>query len=153
MKDYRILTVKQPWAELIASGRKPIETRSWPTRWRGIVLIHAAATTSRGSRKAYGELCSSLGLGVNLPLGQVVAIARLVDCEPYEPRHEVLSCCPWRPDAHAWILDDIQRLPTPFPAKGALGLRRATLAQVQAVEPLISRPATEGPNGQAAIPA
>lgn len=37
----RALSIRQPWAELILSGRKTIETRSWRTSWRGLIAIHA----------------------------------------------------------------------------------------------------------------
>ncbi len=36
------LSLKQPWATLLVHGRKTIEVRRWPTRLRGLVLIHAA---------------------------------------------------------------------------------------------------------------
>ena len=39
----KVLTVKQPWAYLICSGIKDIEDRTWPTKFRGRVLIHASA--------------------------------------------------------------------------------------------------------------
>jgi hypothetical protein len=37
------LTLTQPWATLVAIGAKRIETRSWPTRYRGLLAIHAGA--------------------------------------------------------------------------------------------------------------
>lgn len=37
----KALTIRQPWASLIAVGAKSIETRSWPTKYRGELLIHA----------------------------------------------------------------------------------------------------------------
>src|SRR5262249_60256705 len=36
------LSLKQPWAALLAAGRKTIEVRNWTTSYRGEVLIHAA---------------------------------------------------------------------------------------------------------------
>ncbi len=36
------LSLKQPWAELVVSGKKTIEVRSWATKIRGPVLVHAA---------------------------------------------------------------------------------------------------------------
>jgi hypothetical protein len=33
----KALTLHQPWATLVALGAKQIETRSWPTRHRGLV--------------------------------------------------------------------------------------------------------------------
>lgn len=38
----KTITIKQPWASLIVEGIKDIENRTWPTRFRGRVLIHAA---------------------------------------------------------------------------------------------------------------
>lgn len=38
----KALTVTEPWATLIAIGAKRIETRSWPTDYRGPVAIHAS---------------------------------------------------------------------------------------------------------------
>jgi hypothetical protein len=36
------ISVKQPWAALIVAGVKTIEVRTWATRRRGPVLIHAS---------------------------------------------------------------------------------------------------------------
>lgn len=40
----KVLTLHQPWASLIALGVKSIETRSWSTKYRGPLAIHAGAT-------------------------------------------------------------------------------------------------------------
>lgn len=39
--EARAITIRQPWASLIAAGVKTIETRSWSTRYRGPLLVHA----------------------------------------------------------------------------------------------------------------
>lgn len=39
----KALTLWQPWASLVALGVKTIETRSWSTKYRGPLAIHAAA--------------------------------------------------------------------------------------------------------------
>jgi hypothetical protein len=41
VKQYA-LSLKQPWAALLANGHKTIEVRRWATAKRGRVLIHAA---------------------------------------------------------------------------------------------------------------
>jgi len=41
-EELRLLTLTQPWATLVAIGAKRIETRGWPTRYRGWLAIHAA---------------------------------------------------------------------------------------------------------------
>lgn len=38
----KALTLHEPWASLIACGIKTIETRDWPTKYRGPLAIHAA---------------------------------------------------------------------------------------------------------------
>ena len=37
----KCISIKQPWAWLIANGYKPIENRSWVTKHRGPLLLHA----------------------------------------------------------------------------------------------------------------
>ena len=36
------LAIRQPWAWLIVEGYKDIENRTWPTDYRGTLLIHAS---------------------------------------------------------------------------------------------------------------
>lgn len=39
----KALSIKQPWASLIAHGIKDIENRTWKTSFRGRIYIHASA--------------------------------------------------------------------------------------------------------------
>ena len=41
----KCLSLKQPFAELVVSGRKTIELRMWNTRYRGEFLVHASGNT------------------------------------------------------------------------------------------------------------
>lgn len=45
----RTLSVRQPWATLLVTGVKLTENRSWPTRMRGPLLIHAAGRVDTSS--------------------------------------------------------------------------------------------------------
>lgn len=38
----RSLSIKQPWASLIAHGIKDIENRTWATKYRGTIYIHSS---------------------------------------------------------------------------------------------------------------
>lgn len=40
--NYKVLSVQNPWAYLIAYGVKDIENRGWSTPYRGKILIHAS---------------------------------------------------------------------------------------------------------------
>jgi len=42
----KALSIKQPWASLIANGFKDIENRTWKTNFRGKIYIHAPNSPS-----------------------------------------------------------------------------------------------------------
>ncbi len=42
----KALSIKQPWASLIAHGIKDIENRTWKTKFRGRIFIHASAKSA-----------------------------------------------------------------------------------------------------------
>lgn len=118
----KALSVKNPWAALIASGRKTIETRSYVTAYRGPIAIHASLRVddeppARAALHAAGYLSAKA-----LPAGRVVAVANLVACEPFEACHADAACTPWRPNAWAWRLENVRRADTGIPVKGQLGL-------------------------------
>jgi hypothetical protein len=41
MVKMKVLSVRQPWAWLLVAGRKDVENRTWNTKYRGPLLIHA----------------------------------------------------------------------------------------------------------------
>lgn len=113
------LSVKQPWANLIASGRKTIETRNWSTNYRGPILIVSSKTPAIA------------------PAGYALAIATLRDCRPMLRLDERSACCRIYPSAYAWILDDITAI-TPFPVKGMLGLFNLSPSVQERLDDLLS---------------
>jgi hypothetical protein len=71
----KILSIRQPWAYLITRGSKNIENRSWPTNYRGPVLIHASLKVDKQS-------CVDHGLDpTKLETGGVVGMAVRNDAE------------------------------------------------------------------------
>lgn len=40
----KVITIREPWASLIGVKIKKIETRSWYTKYRGELYIHAGLT-------------------------------------------------------------------------------------------------------------
>jgi hypothetical protein len=56
----KAITIKNPWAHLIAAGIKDVENRTWPTKFRGPVLIHAAKVDALPAKEfstLIGEKC------------------------------------------------------------------------------------------------
>ena len=183
----KAITLHQPWASLVALGVKTIETRSWPTKYRGPLAIHAgkgrplmpnrlgvfgvghhriryADHVDEGYTLARTDgRADEHGITVNptwqLPLGAVVATCTLVDVVPIvadrlnEQTHVSHGVGGWSrrgdlyldtytagrgtttkvvsnqypygdfsPGRYAWLLDQIEPLAEPVPAKGRQGL-------------------------------
>ncbi|MBE7499735.1 MAG: ASCH domain-containing protein [Verrucomicrobiales bacterium] len=116
LENLRALSIRQPWAWLIVNGYKDVENRSWPTRHRGPLLIHAGASQVRLREDAtWVEERFDIRLPVEYDFGGIVGIVDLLDC-----RERVDS--PWYvPESFAWRLGKPRRLPF-RPVKGALSL-------------------------------
>lgn len=82
----RALSIMQPWAALIVSGIKPVENRTWTTRYRGPILIHAGLKLdreamddlARGIHPVTGEKWNAPTLA--LQFGGIVGEAEIIDC-------------------------------------------------------------------------
>lgn len=70
----KVITLKQPWASLVAYGIKKYEFRTWKTNYRGKLLIHAGAGIDKDEMKKYADL------GIDFPKSKIIAIVDLVDC-------------------------------------------------------------------------
>ncbi len=81
----KCLSLKQPYAELIVSGRKTIELRKWNTKYRGQFLIHASKTINNEACKLYNIDISSLITGA------VVGSAVLQDVKLYQSKQEFMA--------------------------------------------------------------
>lgn len=106
----KVLSIRQPWASMIATGHKTIETRKWKTDYRGDLLICS-------SKKHDGDTDSFHPF----LYGRALCIVKLTDCVPMTAIHEAAAKCAVYPKAWAWILEDV-RVIEPFPVKGKLGL-------------------------------
>ena len=74
MIKLKVLTLKQPWATLVAEGIKKYEFRSWKTNYRGKVLIHAGAGIDKK------EMENFKNLNLKFPSKRILAEVELEDC-------------------------------------------------------------------------
>ncbi|MBI3397311.1 ASCH domain-containing protein [Candidatus Woesebacteria bacterium] len=102
---YKALSLKQPWANLVASGKKTIETRKWSTNYRGDIVI-----------------CSSLNPKDPPPLGVALCVVELYDVKPMTKNDEKGACIKVYPKAHSWFLKNLRPINPPIPVRGSLGL-------------------------------
>jgi hypothetical protein len=137
----KTLSLHQPWASLVAAGEKKIETRSWDTKYRGPIAIHASKSMPEYARDFCYEpgvhtMLVRAGFGQTgfrgsdvggLPLGAVVATAQLVGVSPVEAldlsrlgKERILGN--FAAGRFAWFLEDIMSVRPPRPARGSLGL-------------------------------
>lgn len=70
----KVLTIKQPFASLISEGYKEYEFRTWKTKYRGPLLIHAGLGVDKEAMKRYEKL------NLNYPKGKIIAKVNLTDC-------------------------------------------------------------------------
>jgi len=101
----KALSIKQPWASMIARGEKTIETRTWDTKYRGELLV----------------VSSKKPVIPGLPSGQAIAVADLVNVRRMTIHDEEAACCEVYNNAYAWVLRNIREI-DPFPVRGQLGL-------------------------------
>lgn len=137
------LSLWQPWATLLARGDKRFETRGWSTRYRGLMLIHAARQWSlRMAKACYEEpffsilsaggtvfpaRCDAVRLArLGLPFGAIVAIAELVDVVPTEGLElsgTERAFGDFRHGRYAFLYSNLFEL-EPIPCRGEQGLFR-----------------------------
>ncbi len=80
MKEYA-LSLKQPWAALLAHGLKTIEVRRWPTARRGGVLIHAARVSDPRD-EAWAHVPPDL-LAMARLTGGILGVGEIIGCQAY----------------------------------------------------------------------
>ncbi len=79
----KALTLKQPWATLLARGHKLDDTRSWSTKFRGDFLIHSSAHWDKEGIELYQRVRAKYNLPPfeQMPLGQIIGKATVVDVQ------------------------------------------------------------------------
>lgn len=133
----KALTLKQPWATLLAAGTTRYNMRPWRTRHRGRLALFAG----RHFDEDAVDLClhedmrphlvrAGCAYLIELPLGSLVGTARLVDCVPareltpqeIDPADPAIRFSGVFPGQWAWIFEHPERFARPVPWRGKLGI-------------------------------
>jgi len=147
----KALSLRQPWASLMAFGEKEIETRGWRLSYRGPLVICATATIPRNVREwfklarqeptgpAFDDwkriVCALARHGIpdlrDLPLGAALCIVNVVDCQPTlnvfqeHPGRSSLdekAFGDYSDGRWAFVTENLRTFPKPIPCKGKHGL-------------------------------
>lgn len=119
----KCLSLRQPYAELLVSGKKTIELRRWNTNFRGKFLIHASKNVNK-------ERCKFLGIDhTKLYIGMIIGRAILYDVKKYDNKTHLMRdknshyTDPNIFDSHMYgfMVKNAQRLKHPIPYSGKLG--------------------------------
>lgn len=140
----KVITIRQPWATLIAIGEKEFETRSWQTKYRGTIAIHAGKQIDKAALDYVTIMTALLRHGIKshkeLPTGAIIATADLIECHKikadyfpvYDEEKAVTEngllidgdeywCGDYTEGRFAWQLASVKQI-EPIPAKGQLSL-------------------------------
>ena len=117
----KCLSVSQPFADLIISGKKTIELRKWNTNFRGEFFIHAPI-------KIRIKDCKRLKITKKLVTGVIIGKAELYDVKKYNSSKEVkldqkfhLASKNFQDKTFGFKIKNAKSLRIPIPLKGQLG--------------------------------
>ena len=116
----KCLSISQPFADLIISGKKTIELRNWNTKFLGEFLIHSPIKIKTGD-------CLRLKIDWKLVTGSIVGKADLYNVKKYGSLKELKKDQPFhyskdlQNKKYGFLLKNPKKFRIPIPYKGRLG--------------------------------
>ena len=116
----KVISIRQPWASLIVCGSKDIENRTWATKYRGPIAIHASLKYDQeGASWVLSKFSDASPMALlfgskMLPKGGIVGYAEIVDCVTE-------SELPWFCGPYGFVLKNARTCEF-MPLKGKLGI-------------------------------
>ncbi|MGY5143042.1 MAG: ASCH domain-containing protein [Candidatus Nitrosopumilus sp. bin_32a] len=118
----KCLSVSQPFADLIISGKKSIELRNWDTNFRGEFLVHAPVKIRIDDAKR-------LKINKKFVTGAIIGKVQLYDVKKYNSNKEIkldqkfhFSTKKFQTKTFGFLLKNAKPLRIPIPWKGQLGI-------------------------------
>lgn len=119
----KVLTLKQPWAKLVAEGIKKYEFRSWKIKYRGKVLIHAGIGIDKDEMKKFENM------DLEFPSKRILAEVEIEDCLELDDdlnqkiinENNIAYGSKYR-TGYAWKLKNVKKLDINKEINGKLGL-------------------------------
>ena len=127
----KCLSVSQPFADLIISGKKTIELRNWSTKFRGEFLIHSPLKIRTKDSKR-------LKINKKLVTGAIIGKAQLYDVKKYDSLKEIkldqkfhFASKKFQTKTFGFMLKNAKPLRIPIPWKGQLGIFDANIPKTK----------------------
>jgi len=129
----KVLSFLQPWASLTVMGLKKLETRSWSTKHRGDLLIHASMGQSGALLAPEPPFSKYITDFSKLPFGAIIGKVQLTDVIKVESLHmsdavinqltmEERAFGDYSNGRYVWVLEEPSLFNKPIYMKGTLGL-------------------------------
>jgi len=120
----RVITLKQPWATLVAEGLKKYEFRSWKYSYRGEILIHAGKGVDKEAMDKFKDS------NLKFPSSRIVAKVNIVDCISLNPdiNKKIISEDPLvygnkiDRTGYAWVLNNVEKIDDDKEVSGKQGI-------------------------------
>lgn len=122
----KVITIKQPFATLIAEGIKEYEFRTWKTKYRGEILIHAGKGVNKKAMEKFAHL------NLEYPSSAIIAKVNLIDCVVIDDKmrkvlqeknplvyENVIKHTDW--EGYGFQLEKVEKI-EPIPINGKLSL-------------------------------
>ena len=117
----KCLSISQPFADLVISGKKNIELRNWNTNFRGEFLVHSPL-------KIKIDDVRRLKINKKFVTGAIIGKAQLYDVKKYNSIKEIKSdqkfhhsTKKFQTKTFGFLLNNAKSLRIPIPWKGQLG--------------------------------
>jgi hypothetical protein len=117
----KCLSVSQPFADLIVSGKKTIELRKWNTNFRGEFLVHSPLKIRTNDYKR-------LKISKKLVTGAIIGKVEIIDVKKYNSKSEIkadykkhLASTDFFNRKYGFVLKNPKSFRIPIPYKGKLG--------------------------------
>lgn len=130
-KYMKCLSVSQPFADLVACGKKTIELRNWNTSFRGEFLIHAPQKIRKND-------CKRLKITKEFVCGAIVGKAEIYDVKKYTFPKEVredyekhFAARDFFGCRYGFLIKNAKPFRIPIPCKGRLGFFDVKLPKVK----------------------
>ena len=120
----RVITLKQPWATLVAEGLKKYEFRSWKYNYRGEILIHAGKGIDKEAMKKFEHL------NLNYPHSRIMAKFKILDCVKLDKEineniireNELVYGHKYDRTGYAWKLEVVEKIDDDKAISGKQGI-------------------------------
>ncbi|MBE6141031.1 MAG: ASCH domain-containing protein [Firmicutes bacterium] len=120
----KVITLKQPWATLVAEGLKKYEFRSWKLNYRGEILIHAGKGIDKDAMDKFKHL------NLNFPHSRIVARVNILDCIELNQeinkniikQNELVYGHKYNRTGYAWKLEVIEKINNNKEVSGKQGI-------------------------------